>query len=79
MPEVGNKPKNLVKNRSPQGHFEGQNSSPLNVGGIEMQKMAPVYLPIFIILSPDRKKACFKKATSGHTDENAIVIFGVLL
>ena len=24
MPEVENKPKNLVKNRSSQGHFEGQ-------------------------------------------------------
>ena len=24
MPEVENKPKNWVKNRSPQGHFEGQ-------------------------------------------------------
>ena len=29
MPEVENKPKNLVKNRSPQGHFEGQDSLPL--------------------------------------------------
>ena len=31
MPEVENKPKNRVKNRSPQGHFEGQNSLPLSV------------------------------------------------
>ena len=30
MPEVENKPKNLVKNRSPQGHFEGQDSFSLN-------------------------------------------------
>ena len=29
MPEVENKPKNLVKNRSPQGHFEGQDTIPL--------------------------------------------------
>ena len=31
MPEVENKPKNLVKNRSPQGHFEGQDSLPLKL------------------------------------------------
>ena len=30
MPEVENKPKNWVKNRSPQGHFEGQDPFPLN-------------------------------------------------
>ena len=30
MPEVENKPKNLVKNRSPQGHFEGQDTIPLS-------------------------------------------------
>ena len=29
MPEVGKNLKNLVNNRSPQGHFEGQHSSPL--------------------------------------------------
>ena len=29
MPEVENKKKNLVKNRSPQGHFEGQDTVPL--------------------------------------------------
>jgi len=29
MPEVENKPKNRVKNRSPQGHLEGQDSLPL--------------------------------------------------
>jgi hypothetical protein len=29
MPEVENKPKNLVKNRSQQGHFEGQDTIPL--------------------------------------------------
>ena len=32
MPEVENKPKNLVKNRSPQGHFEGQDTVPLKQG-----------------------------------------------
>ena len=31
MPEVENKPKNWVKNRSPQGPFEGQNTFPLNM------------------------------------------------
>ena len=31
MPEVENKPKNWVKNRSPQGHFEGQDSLPLSI------------------------------------------------
>ena len=31
MPEVGKNPKNLVKYRSPQGHFEGQDPFPLTV------------------------------------------------
>ena len=41
MPEVENKPKNLVKNRSPQGHFEGQDTIPLRriVGVSRRDKM----------------------------------------
>ena len=31
MPEVENKPKNCVQNRSPQSNFEGQDSLPLVV------------------------------------------------
>ena len=29
MPEVENEPNNRVKNRSPQDHFEGQDTAPL--------------------------------------------------
>ena len=33
MPKVDNRPKNWVKNRSPQGHFEGQDTIPLTLLG----------------------------------------------
>ena len=34
MAEVENKPKNGVKNRSPQGHFEGQDTIPLKTDAL---------------------------------------------
>ena len=42
MPEVENKPNNSVKNRSPQGHFEGQDTIPL----IDRRKMFRTVMPI---------------------------------
>ena len=48
MPEVENKPKNLVKNRSPQDHFEGQNTISLTLWTAQTCKLVHLYIVLLL-------------------------------
>ena len=63
MPDVENKPKNWVINRSPQGHFESQDSLPLSrcaalQKAVLLEKAAPK--PLSTDPTPHQDKAAYQ-------------------